>query len=295
MLRRLGASDSDKSAVRFPFEAAGYSSFGETNFLHSNCTNVAIAFHKRGKNVHKSIRTFPSTLARMINYHGQTEVNAIKYLSKHQMEMLENTSKFTGMINNVTSSLESLASISIQVQSEHRQMSSSMGGIFNHTKEQTEKLKLLQTSIETLNNCTSEIMESFCAIKGIADQTNLLALNAAIEAARAGEMGRGFAVVADEVRNLASRSKETVERNSDIIARLNDESCAIGTLVERIQESGKQQFQDIKNANDRSLVISQVSKQAEAAANSSLEVVADSNEQMNELYEQIQQIQTLAN
>lgn len=87
----------------------------------------------------------------------------------------------------------------------------------------------------------SEIGTMADAIADIADQINLLSLNASIEAARAGEHGRGFAVVASEINNLATDTKEAVDKIQDTITAVQDAFESLnrdsGELLTFVQET----------------------------------------------------------
>src|SRR3546814_11520559 len=76
-----------------------------------------------------------------------------------------------------------------------------------------------RSTMEKLDESSTEIGNVVTVITQIAEQTNLLALNATIEAARAGDSGKGFAVVASEVKDLA---QETSKATASIAERVAD-------------------------------------------------------------------------
>ena len=104
-------------------------------------------------------------------------------------------------------------------------------------KERGEALENASKKAEVV----SEIGTLADSIAEIASQINLLSLNASIEAARAGEHGRGFAVVAAEINNLASETKDAVDKIQETISAVQDAFASLDNdsreLLQFVQET----------------------------------------------------------
>ncbi len=124
------------------------------------------------------------------------------------------------------------------------------------------------------SDSVGQIMET---VNTISEQSALLAVNAAIEAAGAGEYGKGFGVVAEEIKNLAGGSKQSVTQVRTI---LTDVEKATTAAVMATEQSSRTIDLGVSQATDSSVAIDALAENVAAAAQSAMQIVASSQQQL---------------
>lgn len=166
---------------------------------------------------------------------NQLRFDLIEGTGKELKNVASSTShQISNQLNKVNHVFERFYSIRDEVdlvKKSANQIASSFQVIERDSGQNQERIQMVLTSLDGLQDEMSSINKLVKDINNIADQTNLLALNATIEAARAGETGKGFAVVAGEVKELA---KTTIEVNDSIQKSLSKVNGAISDLCEKL-------------------------------------------------------------
>jgi methyl-accepting chemotaxis protein len=110
-----------------------------------------------------------------------------------------------------------------------------------------ERVELASVRVFAFGEKSQAIGKIVEVITQISQRTNLLALNATIEAARAGEYGRGFAVVADEVRKLADSSGRSADQITLLLSDLRkDAEQAVAGMTESTRDL-KESREDLRS------------------------------------------------
>ncbi len=138
------------------------------------------------------------------------------------------------------------------------------------------------TTMESINEASSKIVDIISVIDSIAFQTNILALNAAVEAARAGEQGRGFAVVAVEVRNLAQRASAAA---GEIKSLIGDSVEKVEDGTKLVAQAGKTMEEIVSSIRSVTAIMSEISA-ASVEQTSGIEQVNQAITQMDDVTQQ---------
>jgi len=179
--------------------------------------------------------------------------------------MMENTSTQASSIEEISATMEEIASI-VSLNTESSQKTSLT------TLRTIEAIKEGSKSTEQSVLAMKEVTEKVKIINEIAFQTNILALNAAVEASHAGESGKGFAVVANEVKKLAQRSTNAAQEIDDVTSKVYqisetagskltsiiDETNQTSTLMKEIAAASVDQNTNIQQINDSIQVLNKM-------------------------------------
>jgi methyl-accepting chemotaxis protein len=127
-----------------------------------------------------------------------------------------------------------------------------VGEVEKKTQEGELVVRKMATSMESIEESTSELKQIYNIVAGISAkaslineivfQTKLLSFNASVEAARAGEHGRGFSVVAEEIGHLAVMSGNAAKEINDLLGQSREH-------VDRIVESTTARISDVRSVS----------------------------------------------
>lgn len=167
---------------------------------------------------------------------SETTLATLKNQNVKLKEDLQNIQ--SNLAHSVAINKETLTEIK-ELQTQFQNLTEDSSLIKSHAQTLDKNVTEAKSNAQEMSQVASDITELLKIIEGISSQTNLLALNATIEASRAGEAGKGFAVVANEVKTLSTQTKKVVDKITDAIKKINQNTNQVKNSMETTSKNSQ--------------------------------------------------------
>ena len=167
----------------------------------------------------KTMRDSLAGIVSQVRSSTETIATASAQINAGNQDLSSRTEQQASSLEETASSMEELTSTVRQNADNARQANGLSAAASSVAVRGGDVVAQVVETMGAINASSRKVVDIIGVIDSIAFQTNILALNAAVEAARAGAEGRGFAVVANEVRSLAQHSAAAAKEIKALIGQ----------------------------------------------------------------------------